>query len=150
MLQTLGQPIPHAVLVYVMASSIEHFDERTQARRRLRGGVVGMDRQSREIAGAKIVRMNLPPAPQAGLRRQNCPALNPTALSRRNSAADNAELLRSINKCAQRALLRAGHFQRYGRSFPTDGSNIIGTLNYPRTFLPGMPFAAYLGIKMKS
>jgi len=43
----------------------------------------------------------------------------------------------------------AGTFTGLGGFSSAGGSNTIATLSDPRTFVPGMPFAAYAGAKVK-
>ena len=61
----------------------------------------------------------------------------------------NVELFGVINNVLNQHYWVAGTFTGTGGFSSADGSNSIGTLNDPRTVVPGMPFAAYAGAKVK-
>jgi iron complex outermembrane receptor protein len=59
----------------------------------------------------------------------------------------NVELFGSINNALNQHYYLAGTFTGTTGFSSADGSNTIATLNDPRAFVPGMPFAAYAGLK---
>jgi iron complex outermembrane receptor protein len=59
----------------------------------------------------------------------------------------NVELFGSINNALNQHYYVAGTFTSTTGFSSADGSNTIATLNDPRPFVPGMPFAAYAGLK---
>jgi iron complex outermembrane receptor protein len=61
----------------------------------------------------------------------------------------DVELFGLINNALNQHYWVAGTFTSTGGFSSADGSNTIGTLTDPRTVVPGMPFAAYAGIKAK-
>jgi iron complex outermembrane receptor protein len=61
----------------------------------------------------------------------------------------NIELFGLINNALNQHYYAAGTFVSTGGFSSADGSNTIATLNDPRTMQPGMPFAAYAGVKAK-
>jgi iron complex outermembrane receptor protein len=61
----------------------------------------------------------------------------------------NVELFGMINNVLNPHYYVAGTFTGLGGFSSADGSNTIATLSDPRTFVPGMPFAAYAGAKVK-
>jgi iron complex outermembrane receptor protein len=61
----------------------------------------------------------------------------------------NVELFGVINNALNQHYYVAGTFASTGGFSSADGSNTIGTLTDPRAFVPGMPFAAYAGLRVK-
>jgi iron complex outermembrane recepter protein len=60
----------------------------------------------------------------------------------------NVELFGLINNALNQHYYLAGTFTSTGGFSSADGSN-TGTLNDPRSMVPGMPFAAYAGVRAK-
>src|SRR5262249_24998002 len=61
----------------------------------------------------------------------------------------NIQLFGLINNVLNQRYWVAGTFTSTGGFSSADGSNTVGTLNDPRTVLPGMPFAVYGGVKAR-
>jgi iron complex outermembrane receptor protein len=61
----------------------------------------------------------------------------------------NVQLFGLINNALNQHYYVAGTFASTGGFSSADGSNTIATLSDPRTFVPGMPFAAYAGVRGK-
>ncbi len=61
----------------------------------------------------------------------------------------NVQLFGLINNALNQHYWAAGTFTDTSGFSSADGSNTIGTLNDPRTVVPGMPFAAYAGVRAK-
>jgi iron complex outermembrane receptor protein len=61
----------------------------------------------------------------------------------------DVELFGSINNALNQHYYLAGTFVSTSGFSNATGSSTVGAVTDPRTFLPGMPFAAYGGIKVK-